>query len=879
MRIFDMTSTTTPVILLAFANDADDPLRELAVEQDEISQALFQAQRDGKCQVVSLAAATPQKIIEAFQSYHNRICVFHYGGHANSQALFLRKDFPAQDKPQAALLAEFLSTQKGLELVFINGCLSIGQAEAYCQAGAKAVLATDQAIGDEAARAFASLFYRSLANGATISSAFLEAEAGYRLKHGDIPRGIELDGKAGYAAVPWQLFPDKAHQWKLPLVAKYLNPIPAFINLTAEFFGREAELDKLKHKIDHSLGPVLINGMGGIGKTILATAYVQRYRDEYDHLAWISRGEDIIAAVALDESLAGNLGLNFEEDEPLDKRFARISLKMNQLLGRNLLVIDNAQEELAWDQYYAHLPGQPFWKVLITSRLAMEGFERLDLSPLKADAAKMLFRAHFHHPHSEAELEELLEEIGYHPLSIELFSRLLGKSASYLSISQLLEIIRQKKLENAGLQEMVWTRHSKAERPVYAQLLAAFNLTKLNAWEAWLLKQLSVLPPKPFGLKFMEAALRSGLEFRLLKEKFLRAGFRGMLPLAFMRIAAYFFSDMAALVFINKLRSNAQHDQFATYSALNAHLQSLAAKGWLAVNDNAAFSMHPIIQQVIQYHYKIGYPDLELLCASISNRLQRHESLNPVEANFPWIPYGEALTNFLSQTKGLMIWLLRANLAGNYNYLREYEKAKKLLEKNLELNPSSHSDAGSLGMAYLNLGEFDKALNLIEKEYKQRLRKYGPKHFLTAFPQSNLAMVYHGLEDYPKARELQEGALNLLLTRHDIDPQLVLSFKSKLAIIYHDSGLFEQARELHQEVLEKKRSTHIQGHPNLAYSQVNLALTLKQLGQYEKAMELLNDALDILQKNYGANHPDVAMLASHLETTNPNSYRPNQPQG
>jgi hypothetical protein len=142
-------------------------------------------------------------------------------------------------------LAEFLGAQENLKLVFINGRLSSRQAKFYHRAGVKTVIVTDRAIGDKAAREFAFYFYQGLASGATISEAFRSAEAGYKTKHGELPRGIGL--RVSDKGSPWRLFPEGLHYWRLPLVAKYLTRIPT-IDLKKEFIGREADMKRLKDK-------------------------------------------------------------------------------------------------------------------------------------------------------------------------------------------------------------------------------------------------------------------------------------------------------------------------------------------------------------------------------------------------------------------------------------------------------------------------------------------------------------------------------------------------------------------------------------------------------------------------------------------------------
>ena len=83
-----------PVIFFAFANERDDRvkyLRNLPEEARNIRQALDTAKRNGLCDVVERPNATLKEILDVFQDpeYHNRIAVFHYGGHANGYQLLL----------------------------------------------------------------------------------------------------------------------------------------------------------------------------------------------------------------------------------------------------------------------------------------------------------------------------------------------------------------------------------------------------------------------------------------------------------------------------------------------------------------------------------------------------------------------------------------------------------------------------------------------------------------------------------------------------------------------------------------------------------------------------------------------------------------------
>jgi len=622
-------SASKPAILLAFANDRAHSLRQLAQEHDDLREALRLAEREGKCRLLSIHAATPAKLIQAFQENQGQVAVFHYGGHSNEDELFLHQDYPGQGNTSAGSLAAFLASQPGLELAFLNGCLSLKQAEGYHRAGARALVATDSPIGDEAARAFAQLFYQGLAGGASIAEAFRGSEAGFQLQYPDKWRGLWRQQQGQPEAVPWQLFPEGEHGWRLPLAARRLTHIPA-INLEKEFFGREEDMERLEKMLGEASRVVLVNGLGGIGKTVLATAYLQTHGGEYNHLAWINRGENLLEAFALNPELADSLGLPIDPDEGLDSRFRRILWAMQQMPGNNLLVIDNAQEQVAQKEIYEQLPGPPHWKVLLTSRLQLGGFDSMRLDTLAPEAARALFRAHFKGECAEAELESLLEEVGYHTLTIELLARLLDKLNKLMSLPELTAALRRKQLNDPDLQELVWVRHAGEERAIFLHLMKAFELSRLEERELWLLKQFAVLPAEPYPAEML-------------------AGFLAEKPLA-----------------LNKL------------------LNGLAAKGWLTQFEDKRFAIHRLIRQVAEYQLKPGYAGLEALVEAMIGKMKQDAYTNPITDNFPWIRFAAAAADFLQEEKHERVAVLQNNLATVYSDLGEHSRARGLLEAALQ---------------------------------------------------------------------------------------------------------------------------------------------------------------------------------------------------
>jgi hypothetical protein len=218
-----------PVIFLAFANDPDVHLELLKQESRGVYRAL-QALHDKRfVELYREESADIDGLFEDFSRFRDRICIFHYGGHAGSTHLRL------EDQPAGATgLAELLSEQKEhLQLVFLNGCSTLAQVERLHDLGIRAVIATSVPIQDEKATGFAVRLYAALANAYSLEQAFDHAVAWLKSRYDSVTesaihRGLDWDPDS--SATAWGLYvkegAETVLQWKLPQYQKVDPPKP-----------------------------------------------------------------------------------------------------------------------------------------------------------------------------------------------------------------------------------------------------------------------------------------------------------------------------------------------------------------------------------------------------------------------------------------------------------------------------------------------------------------------------------------------------------------------------------------------------------------------------------------------------------------------------
>jgi len=210
--------------------------------------------------------------------------------------------------------------------------------------------------------------------------------------------------------------------------------IPTLHDLS-NIIGREADLVALHKLLNQNQQVVLVNGLGGIGKTALAQAYVTKYKQDYAHIVWLHCDEQstFVQDLVNNPGLMSNLGLSHSADIETD--FHAIIRHLRALEQQpNLMVIDDARQDL--QQWRDSLPKHPQWHVLLTSRLSLNGFKLKPLDFLTAADAFKLFKHYC--PNSElnaADIRELIAVVDHHTLSVELLAKAAARRP--LNFSQL----------------------------------------------------------------------------------------------------------------------------------------------------------------------------------------------------------------------------------------------------------------------------------------------------------------------------------------------------------------------------------------------------------------------------------------------------------
>ncbi len=598
-----------------------------------------------------------------------------------------------------------------------------------------------------------------------------------------------------------------------------LSVLPSSKFLTApptknvELLGREVELEDMAQWLERSHLVLLVNGLGGIGKTELCKCYFWDNANNYDYLAWV----DVVGSIR--DSFVNAFKVEAVgccAEDTVDERFDKITVVLEGLDTRCLLVVDNIENEN--DADLERLRALPV-KVIANSRLNIAGFRTHTLDFLSPDQCKRLFYTYYHGKRdndANSYVEKIVERCGRHTLSVELLAKTAKNAA--ISVKDLYETLEQKGFnlnDVIGDEVHTFCHNEKKRKRFFEHLLTIFDLSGVTEEERSILANLCVLPPVFIPMADLKEWL--GLEN-------------------------------------------------------NRAINSLVTKGWLR-KEGQGFGvfMHQVIQEVVRYKTAPDAALCKTLIDSLTTNLYLKPGENPLDKK-KYIDFAETLLHYLVEKEKLLANLAN-NLSAIYQYMGSLKKALEFQSKVLKIfeqepdknHPALATSYSNFSLIYKDLGQPEKALKFQLKALKIRKQALNKNHPDLAGSYHNLADIYQDLGKIEKALEFQLKALGIreqMLDRNH--PDLATSYNN-LSLIYQDLGQPEKALEFQLKALGIREQVLDKNHPALATSYNNLALIYHDLKDYKSAAAYSEKAVAILQHLFPNGHPNLEKAKSNLE--------------
>ncbi len=590
------------------------------------------------------------------------------------------------------------------------------------------------------------------------------------------------------------------------------------------FVGRNQILQDLHQQLHQSdrLAIVVIQGMGGIGKTELALQYAwqQQAQGYPGGIVWIQARQEIGLQVV--QSAQTQLNLAVPEDSDLTDQVQWCW--RHWIAGDTLLIFDDVQAYADVEPWLQGL--DPQFKVLLTTRLTLGPSVRsIKLPVLDREHSLEFLRTIVPDGRIDTELDvpqALCEWLGDLPLGLELIGRYLTRKPD-CSLAKLQQRLADRQLEAKAL---------KTRDPAMTATLgvaAAFELSwqELSAIAQTLAAFLSLFALAEFPWQWVqdcwpnwnEEELEDTRDEQLLSLHLLRRTGNDRYQLH--QLLREFFT-------VKRQQINDLNPWYETFSK---------------VIYDAAESSSKRPEQSLLAETRLVMPHLQAAIA------HKNTTESPLEAAFG------------------IFWLANLYYAqGRYSQAELlYQQALKIRQRQLgDDHPDVAGSLNNLANLYHAEGRYSKAKPLLQQALEIRQRQLGDDHPDVATSLHNLAELYRAQGCYREAETLYQQARTIMQQQVGNDHPNVATNLNNLAELYRAQGRYSEAGTLYQQALKIRQGQLGKDHPDVASSLNNLASLYQSQSRYSEAETLYQQALKIWQQHLGKYHPDVASNLNNL---------------
>ncbi|MCA9982831.1 MAG: tetratricopeptide repeat protein [Anaerolineales bacterium] len=599
-----------------------------------------------------------------------------------------------------------------------------------------------------------------------------------------------------------------------------------------DFAGRNRELRQLARLLQAPGSVVVVQGMGGVGKSQLASEFAHRYGHFFPGgVFWLSFADP--AGVANEVAACGPSSLlpqhpGFAE-LPLPEQAAWVRQGWDRPVPR-LLVFDSCEDVVLFERWQ---PLHPACRIIVTCRPGewpgLPGVTLLPLAELpRADSITML---RCQHPDASDEvLNHIAEEVGDLPLALNLAGHFLKRHQNWISPEEYLRRLR----DPARKQDMLLggrghspTNHDQNIARIMALSLERLHLNIPNDYLAReLLQMLAFLAP----------------------------------------------GELVPQPLVGHLWNALPAERQST--TLQRVLGRLLATGLLQPDEEDALRLHRLIYD--QLRLATSWLDLarQRVMSVLEKAISEALALQRVRTMRHWHPHFRAVADEGLRERSPLALRLVKQICLYYRETGDYHNEQTLLVKLLAahkglsagMNAEKAQLTARLGLAYQRLGDLAQARHHFRVALAYQQAHLGKYHIDTAETYNYVGFMLQSLPrlDVAKARLFHEWALQGRRRALGPDHPEVANSYCNLAFLAYSEANWSQTLAL----LEKARAIMLARygpwHRETLKVQQYIAETRHKLGDLAGAENLLLTILPWRRQLTHNQHPEVAETLHEL---------------
>ncbi|WP_442939443.1 tetratricopeptide repeat protein [Nostoc sp.] len=651
---------------------------------------------------------------------------------------------------------------------------------------------------------------------------------------------------------------------------------------------------------------VAIAGMGGVGKTELATQYARRYEQDYAGVAWFNDRESNLAAEIL-EFFSLQLGLEIPQE--LGGRFLSLKQQVAWCWSKYpnsalpiLIVFDDVTD---LDNLRQVVPKDNRFQVLVTTRLRdldpnfIQEIALDVLSPQKEpgkalELLKRLLRKTDrrveNQPQAATAICEFLE---YLPLGIELVGGYLVRDPD-ISLDIMFGRLQERKLAEAALQDrknlnstqpgvqtafaLTWSELDQLAQQlgIFLSLFSPVQiLWDLVLWVAtgggeaenqeqkqltWSEEELNAAKKQLYGCNLLQLVEeRAGcykihaLVWRFLQEQLADAGK--------MKLVLETTFATAMITKAQILPYSATSEQIESIRDIVPHLEDLGKRIIAEIKK-------PTKAEIISL---ASVPSDEVIWIFVGIK-RFYEGQGLYKLAEPWTEECVNVCQSLFAGEHPNVANSLNNLAYLYHSQGRYSDAEPLLIEALAMtkrlfageHPDVATSLNNLALLYNSQGRYSDAEPLLIEALAMTKRLFAGEHPNVATSLNNLACLYNSQGRYSDAKPLYIEALAMRKRLFAGEHPDVADSLNNLASLYNSQGRYSDAKPLYIEALAMRKRLFAGEHPDVADSLNNLAYLYDSQGRYSDAEPLYIEALAMRKRLFAGEHPNVATSLNNL---------------